>query len=186
MKLVKLKCPNCGANLNLEADKDIIKCKFCGMNAIVDDEKIVVEHKIKDDKYETALENAFVYLNKLKKYKKSKELFLILSEIKPSDPQVWKGLIKSETKNFNELSLDSNGKTIVDLKLVKSAFEDWQSLSEEDKEFKDEYDNYCRLIYKIKTEHSKKKQKKNKALLLIFICFLISLLVVCSVVYYIS
>ena len=100
MKLVKLKCPNCGADLNMNKNDEIIKCKFCGLNSIIDNEKIVLEHKIKDDNYETTLDKALTYLNKLSKYQKAKELFLILSEMNPGDPQVWKGLIKSETKNL--------------------------------------------------------------------------------------
>lgn len=38
------KCPACGADLNIETDKDYLFCQFCGAKLIKDDQKITIEH----------------------------------------------------------------------------------------------------------------------------------------------
>ena len=38
MKLIKMKCENCGATLEVNKDLDKIKCNFCGAEILIDDE----------------------------------------------------------------------------------------------------------------------------------------------------
>ncbi len=38
MKLVKMKCENCGATLEVDKDQDKIKCKYCHSEILIDDE----------------------------------------------------------------------------------------------------------------------------------------------------
>ena len=38
MKLIKMKCENCGATLEVNKDLDKINCKFCGAEILIDDE----------------------------------------------------------------------------------------------------------------------------------------------------
>ena len=38
MKLITLKCPNCGAQLNVDANKESVYCEHCGTRILIDDE----------------------------------------------------------------------------------------------------------------------------------------------------
>ncbi len=38
MKLIPLKCPNCGAQLNVDANKNSVYCEHCGTRIMIDDE----------------------------------------------------------------------------------------------------------------------------------------------------
>ena len=51
MKLVAVKCPNCGANLECEEGMQKVFCKYCGTPVILDDESvnINVNHRIVDE-----------------------------------------------------------------------------------------------------------------------------------------
>ena len=39
MKLISIKCPNCGGNLNLEKDNEVIYCNYCQSQIYVDEEE---------------------------------------------------------------------------------------------------------------------------------------------------
>ena len=47
MGLTVAKCPACGANLNLETDKDYFYCPHCGSKVLQEDNRIVIEHVIR-------------------------------------------------------------------------------------------------------------------------------------------
>lgn len=47
MGLTLAKCPACGAELNLETDKDYFYCPHCGSKVLRNEERIVVEHVIR-------------------------------------------------------------------------------------------------------------------------------------------
>ncbi|SEQ56343.1 TFIIB-type zinc ribbon-containing protein [Butyrivibrio sp. TB] len=53
MKLVNMVCPNCGASLQVDADKKNLTCSYCGNNIIVDDE---VKHIRYDNAEQTGYE----------------------------------------------------------------------------------------------------------------------------------
>lgn len=53
MKLVEMKCKNCGANLKVKADSKEVDCQFCHTSFKIDDE--VLHHKI-DDAEQTGYE----------------------------------------------------------------------------------------------------------------------------------
>ena len=44
MKLISLKCPSCGAKLEVNGDLDKYTCNFCGVTTLLDDESITVKH----------------------------------------------------------------------------------------------------------------------------------------------
>ena len=48
MRLIDLKCPNCTAKLEVNADLKTIVCNYCGHQFILDDEIKHVEHTIKN------------------------------------------------------------------------------------------------------------------------------------------
>ena len=50
MRLVNMQCPNCGANLEINADAKQAFCTFCGTNLHIDDE---VQHVQYDNAEET-------------------------------------------------------------------------------------------------------------------------------------
>jgi len=45
MKLISIKCPNCGGNLNLNQDDKIIKCTYCHSQIFIDDTDINLNKK---------------------------------------------------------------------------------------------------------------------------------------------
>lgn len=47
MGLTLAKCPACGAELNLETDRDYFYCPHCGSKVLKHDERILVEHVIR-------------------------------------------------------------------------------------------------------------------------------------------
>ena len=44
MGLTLAKCPSCGAELNLETDRDYFYCPHCGSKVLQQNERIVIEH----------------------------------------------------------------------------------------------------------------------------------------------
>ena len=49
MKLIKMECPYCGAELQVEEGKKIATCPYCGKNVAVDDEKKETIVTVKDE-----------------------------------------------------------------------------------------------------------------------------------------
>lgn len=186
MKLVQLKCPSCGSELKIRKDSDKAKCEFCGITTIIDDEKIVVEHQIKNNNLDIMYENAFIYLNKLKKYKEAKKIFLKLSKIKPGDSKIWMGLILAETENFNVNMLDE-GCNFPDSLFLEEAFENYISTADDDgerKEFEEKYKKYSYIVQKNidlvieneRNEIAEKDSVNRKIILCVF--FIITLLII--------
>ena len=56
MKLVKLKCENCGAKLEVNSELDNIKCSFCGAEIMIDDEASEL-NRIEDAKLKSRKKN---------------------------------------------------------------------------------------------------------------------------------
>lgn len=48
MKLIEIKCPNCGADLHVSPKAKSAKCEYCNHDFVIDDEIIKVEHYLKD------------------------------------------------------------------------------------------------------------------------------------------
>lgn len=47
MSLTLAKCPACGAELNLETDKDYFYCPHCGSKVLQQDNRIIIEQVIR-------------------------------------------------------------------------------------------------------------------------------------------
>ena len=50
MKIISLRCPQCGADLNVESSRQFIFCEYCGQKIYIDDEVQRSEHGIHDNK----------------------------------------------------------------------------------------------------------------------------------------
>ncbi len=87
MRLVAAKCPNCGANIDVDKDSDTTKCEFCHSKIIVEDAIAKVKIEISGNveiknlpKYENLVSLADRYYNELmlreakSEYKKALEL----------------------------------------------------------------------------------------------------------------
>lgn len=51
MKLISLKCPDCGANLDVDAERSFCFCQYCGHKILIDDEvrRSEVTHVLRDE-----------------------------------------------------------------------------------------------------------------------------------------
>lgn len=49
MKVYSIKCPECGANLNIEEGRETCYCSYCGTRACLDDEIIKSHIRVTDD-----------------------------------------------------------------------------------------------------------------------------------------
>ena len=70
MKLIRLNCSNCGAQLELDADRKQAFCTYCGAKLLLDDESIHITNRIID---EARLKEAEVRLKELE-YAHEREL----------------------------------------------------------------------------------------------------------------
>lgn len=48
IKLVEIKCPNCGATLNYEEGRKVLYCQYCGEKILIDDDHEYTYHHIDD------------------------------------------------------------------------------------------------------------------------------------------
>lgn len=78
MKLIKLKCENCGAILEVDSDRDFIYCEHCGAKNLIDDEATSVKRvenaklKARKDSHEQEMKER---QDKLEQAKKEKEFY---------------------------------------------------------------------------------------------------------------
>lgn len=70
MKLIRLTCANCGAELELDADRKQAFCSYCGARLYIDDESINITNRIID---EARLKEAEVRLRELE-YQHEREI----------------------------------------------------------------------------------------------------------------
>ena len=70
MRLVKMTCPNCGAELELDSERTQAFCTYCGNKLYIDDESIKITNRIID---EARLKEAEVRLKELE-YQHEREI----------------------------------------------------------------------------------------------------------------
>lgn len=125
MKLVEMKCKNCGSKIKIKEDQKEAVCDFCRAEYKLDDEVQHIKYddmeqvgydlemgKIKARKEATSKKatlsrdilDAKMYLEKMKDYDKAYKLFFKAKKHYPFEPEVYKGLIKSITHDFNYLN----------------------------------------------------------------------------------
>ncbi len=94
MKLIELKCKNCGSKLKVAEDSTDIICQFCGANFKIDDE--VVHHKI-DDAEKTGYEMEKGRLRAKKEFEEEERFR------KESEYYAKKRIIEEEQRKKNNL-----------------------------------------------------------------------------------
>ena len=106
MKIVKMKCPNCGANLDINKDDTKVKCNYCNQNLLIDDSanevKLIITGMINVDGIQSNADliNSGNSLIEIGEYLQAKKYFKEFSEKCPTDYQGWLGLLICRTRNF--------------------------------------------------------------------------------------
>lgn len=102
MKVKKIKCPSCDANISLKENATRGICEYCQSEFIIEDDTIKIEHtgtiEVIDD---TSLKVANTTLNQFKDYDRSLILYKRLIYKYAHKKEVYIGLIRSITKDFN-------------------------------------------------------------------------------------
>ena len=101
MKLIKLQCPSCGANLKVNDELKSVTCNYCGATTLLDDETIKIEHHIIDDSKGDLIDTLETLVED-KRYDQAFELGKALSEKYPKEPRVWLSLLITLTRNFTK------------------------------------------------------------------------------------
>lgn len=101
MKLIKLKCPSCGSNLEINKELKSFTCNYCGTTSLVDDEVIKVEHRIVGTKKKERIE-ALEALVEDKRYDVALKKAEKLTEDYPQESRVWLALLKILTEDFTK------------------------------------------------------------------------------------
>lgn len=88
MGLTLAKCPACGADLNLEIDRDFFYCPHCGSKVLKVDDRIVIEHvnrtideaeirKIEFEREKHTLDEERIEKNRRENLPKAKKMMLL-------------------------------------------------------------------------------------------------------------
>lgn len=110
MKLISVECPKCKGKININENTKSAKCQYCGNEFIMDDEVKKIKHiKVGEIDEEQEFINAKTNL-KFKEYEKAYKIYLSLSERYVDNKEVWLGLLKASTENFNSKKYNINAK----------------------------------------------------------------------------
>lgn len=194
MKLIKLTCPNCNANLEISTDNKECTCQYCRTPILLDEEIIKVEHTIKDDILNEKIKVANTHLYEFEDYQKAHKTYKELSEEYPYEPLVWWGLILSITNNLTKVDFDDDFSgdigTTINVNQCNEYFNKYLKVEKNEirkEENKQKYDIYIgKLIGKLKIDSVKIGKEELKdgikffLVWLILICIILSLLVSCS------
>ena len=96
MKLVPVKCPSCGAVVEVDEYSRSFQCKHCGVSTVI--EKDSYNYNYNDDR----LEKTEIMIKEHKDYKGAKLRFQTMIDTDPKDPRPWLGLIRCLTCDFTE------------------------------------------------------------------------------------
>ena len=139
MKLLQLKCPTCGAKLEVSDQLKSFTCNYCGQVTMLDDEIIKVEHKIIGNDKNEAFQRVEGFF-KLKYYDQALKLSFELTDKYPYDAQAWLYLIKAYTQDF-----DAQPDSEDFLNNLAEYFKNYSVFEQEDtnlKKIKKKYDEY--------------------------------------------
>lgn len=90
--MISVKCPFCGATININKATNVQKCSACG-------NEFLLEHNDELNE-QTLIDNGNIFLD-FKEYQKAINCFEKACEIAPENYAVWVGLSKAESENFS-------------------------------------------------------------------------------------
>ena len=174
MKLTAAKCPNCGANLEVDRNEEVTTCKYCNSDIIIEDAvakyKLELSGKVKvsgikdnDDR----LKDAKNYL-KLKEYQNANVVIDTIIELDPFNIEAFILRIKSYLGYFGELydeddfetDCDLNMQFWSDVKLILDTFDRLKSIDEKAK-YKKKLKDEIKQIEKLEKEQKKMNDDLN-------------------------
>ena len=163
MKLIKLICPNCGANLEITTDNKEFTCLYCKTPILLDEEIIKVEHTIASSELTEKIKVANTHLYEFEDYHKAYEAYKRLSEDYPYEPIVWWELITSITQNFTknnfydgDFSVNINKSVFI--KKCDEYFDKYLKVEKDEIRKEENYQKYYEYIEKIKQEKVENKK----------------------------
>ena len=171
MKLIKMTCPNCKSNLEVDSDKYEFICDYCRTPILLDDEIVKVEHtvigkeNVIDKEREENLKIARTYLYDFKDYDKAYKIYKELSEKYPYEPEIWIGLVISITDNFTRHTTYFSNEIMNDN--VTDYFDKYIKIEKDENKKQEyikkyeEYENYKKIRKEIKKEEMKEEVKEN-------------------------
>ena len=175
MKLVSAKCPNCGADIKIDGNKDKTTCEYC-KKIILNERNITLLNNISVDGIQTNSE-LIVSANELmdmREYLKAKKIFLEFVEKNPNDYQGWLGLLICRTRNFT--IKDNN---ILFKKDVENYYNHFNKIAPDD--IKDKYydliKNYLQQENEVKVIKNEEEFSIKRVIIIVVIILLILLLV---------
>ena len=89
--MISVKCPFCGATININKATNVQKCSACG-------NEFLLEHNDELNE-QTLIDNGNIFLD-FKEYQKAINCFEKACELAPENYAVWVGLSKAESENF--------------------------------------------------------------------------------------
>lgn len=101
MKVVTINCPNCNASIKNHTGGKKFYCEYCGSAVSLEEEATKVKHIMEGQiTEEQEFINAETFLNKVKDYDTSYDLYKSLSKKYANDHELWIGLLRSLTHDF--------------------------------------------------------------------------------------
>lgn len=126
MKIVTHKCPSCNANLKIKKGETEGVCEYCQTPYFIDDGVMRIEHKTTVEiKNDNNLEIATATLENFKDYGKSEWLFKGLLHKYGHKKEVYIGIVRSITHDFNIADFESLSR----LNEVNEYFRKYKSLA---------------------------------------------------------
>lgn len=180
MKIINLKCSNCGAKLKVESNKHEYTCEYCNTVNILDDEIIKVEHSLNDTKKEEKFKIADTYLEDFENYEEAYEAYEKLSKEYPYEAKVWIQLIRSKTRKYQLIDeIDESDFILCDeymkkyLVLEKNEQEKNKNIEEYE-----EYKNNCIEVMKKLSDVSEDQKIKFRIIILLIILIFVIIMIV--------
>lgn len=99
MEIQKIKCPCCGANLDVSPNDRKITCRFCGQTSILKKEDNTQVSSNGINQNEDLIESANNLLE-LKEYLSAKKKFKEFTTKYPENYEGWLGLLRCKTRDF--------------------------------------------------------------------------------------
>lgn len=160
MTLIVLKCPSCGADIELDESREFAFCSFCGTKVMQDKKIVELKGKIKIDgisTYDKLLERAFILIED-QEYAEAEKYLKKVLEFEPKCSKAYWGLMLCEFRIPNVQTAETTGIDITESNNYKRAISFAQS---EEKEKYKEHGKTAKQKFDEKTQILIRKQTIN-------------------------